>query len=496
MKLIPSLLCDFYKLGHRPQYPAKTELVYANWTARSGKFLPGAKGATFLGMQAFAMEFLIEYMDTNFFRRPQHVVSKEYESFVQHTMGDPHPETMHIIKLHQLGYMPLEIRALKEGTVVPFGVPMATIHNTKPEFFWLTNYIETLLSTQCWKPTTVATKAGMLRQLLNSFAIQTTGSTEGVEYQAHDFSMRGMSGLEDAARCGVGHLLHFKGTDTATAIMYAQQYYGADIKDGAVGGSVNATEHSVMCAGGVDNEIATYRRLITQVHPTGLVSIVSDTWDLWYVLEHILPALKDSILARGDGPMDKVVIRPDSGDPLKIICGDPKAVPGSAEWKGVISLLDEHFGSTVNEFGCKVLDSHVGAIYGEKISLQTAHYICLNLKAQGYATPNVVFGIGSYEYNFVTRDTLGMAMKSTLVVVDGVERHIFKDPVTDDGTKKSATGYLAVVKGDKGLKLIDGLKFNEKIEGNLLEPLFKDGVLLRFQGLEGIREIVRSGYGR
>lgn len=491
MKLIPTLLCDFYKIGHKDQYPKGTEVVYSTWTPRSGKYAPYIKEVTAFGFQGFIKEFMIEFFNDNFFNRNKQEIVKEYKRYLKFCLGQQNPNSSHIEDLHDLGYLPILIKGLDEGTQVPFRVPMLTIENTDPRFFWLTNYFETLASTNLWKPATSASTAKVYRDILNKYALETSGSILGVEFQGHDFSMRGMSGVEDAARTGIGHLLSFVGTDTIPAIQYAEQYYNADIEKELVGCSVNASEHSVMCAGGADNEFETYRRLIEDVYPTGIVSIVSDTWDLWNVITNTLPKLKESILKRdgGEESMDKVVIRPDSGDPADIICGNPKAEKDSPEYKGVVELLHDIFGGTVNELGYKVLDSHIGAIYGDAITIERCTDICERLKNKGFASTNVVYGIGSYTYQFNTRDTLGFAMKSTSVTIDGKERPIFKDPITDDGTKKSAVGRVQVYKKlDGTLGLLDHNSVeNIALGQDLLTPIFKDGKLLKEASLSEIR---------
>lgn len=210
---------------------------------------------------------------------------------------------------------------------------MLTIENTKPEFFWLTNYLETLMSCQLWMPATSATLAFEYCKILEAYALKTNGDTSGVPFQGHDFSMRGMSSLEAAKGSGAGHLLSFTGTDSIPAILYLEDFYQADIEKELVGTSIPATEHSVMCAHGTD-EMASYKYLIKEVYPNGFVSIVSDTWDLWSVLNVVIRGLKEDILSR-DG---KVVIRPDSGDPVLIICGDPDSTHES-ERKGVVEIL-------------------------------------------------------------------------------------------------------------------------------------------------------------
>jgi nicotinamide phosphoribosyltransferase len=487
--LIPTLLCDFYKVSHREQYPEGTEVVYSTWTPRSGKHSPDIKKVTAFGFQGFVKEFLMEFFDDNFFARSKEDVVSEYTRILKNCLFIQEPHTKHIEDLHDLGYLPLLVKAVDEGTQVPFRVPMLTVENTDPRFFWLTNYFETLASNNLWKPATSASTAKVYRGVLDKFALETTGSVLGVEFQGHDFSMRGMSGVEDAARTGVGHLLSFVGTDTIPAIQYAEQYYGANVEKELIGCSVNATEHSVMCAGGKGDEYETYRRLIEDTYPTGIISIVSDTWDLWHVLTDTIPKLKDSIMARDGGAesLDKVVIRPDSGDPADIICGDPNAKVGSPAFKGVVELLAETFGTTETEQGYKLLDSHIGAIYGDAITIARCTDICERLKAKGFASTNVVYGIGSYTYQFNTRDTLGFAMKSTSVTIDGKQQAIFKDPITDDGTKKSAVGRVEVKRNSLGdLMVFDEL--DPSVDGeDLLTPLFKDGKLIKETTLAEIK---------
>jgi len=491
MKLNPTLMADFYKLSHREQYPAGTEKVYSTWTPRSGKHAPNIKEVVAFGFQGFVKE-LQETFQENFFDKDKNEIIAEYSRIVKFCLGVPSPDTKHLEELHDLGYLPLEIKALEEGTLVPFRVPMLTIENTDDRFFWLTNYIETMASANLWKPCTAASTTRVYRQVLDEAALETTGTTDGVEFQLHDFSMRGMSGTEDAARTGVGHLLSSVGTDTIPAILYAEQYYNANVEEELVGCSVNATEHSVMCAGGKEDERETYRRLIEDTYPTGIVSIVSDTWDLWNTLDTIIPSLKASILKRDGGPesLDKVVIRPDSGDPADILCGNETSRDSRAQ-KGVVELLWDTFGGTVNEQGFKVLNPAVGAIYGDAITIDRCKDICARLKAKGFASTNVVYGIGSYTYQYQTRDSLGFAMKATSVTINGVEKAIFKDPVTDDGTKKSAKGRISVHKNnDNGAMFFLDEECREAPANktdDLLLPLFKDGKLLRETSLAEIR---------
>jgi nicotinamide phosphoribosyltransferase len=233
-------------------------------------------------------------------------------------------------------------------------------------------------------------------------------------------------------------------------------------------------------------EQKTFERLITDVYPNGIVSIVSDTWNLWTVLEEYLPNLKEAVMAR-DG---KVVIRPDSGDPVDIICGNPNGTTES-ERLGVVQLLWNTFGGAVNSKGFKELDPHIGAIYGDSITLERAENMCARLKQNGFASTNVVLGIGSFTYQYNTRDTFGFAMKVTYGEVDGQGREIYKDPITDDGTKKSAKGLMKVTRQDGKYTLQDQVSWSEEQEGELKE-VFRDGKLLIDQSLSEIRSRMKS----
>jgi nicotinamide phosphoribosyltransferase len=297
-----------------------------------------------------------------------------------------------------------------------------------------------------------------------------------------------MFGPEAAMMSGAGHLLSFTGTDTIPAIDFLEKYYNADSDKELVGGSVPATEHSVMCAGGMDNELGTFRRLIKDIYPAGVVSIVSDSWDYWQVLTQFTVQLKEDILSR-DG---KVVFRPDTGDPVKVVCGDPDAPADSPEYKGSIEVLWEVFGGTITPQRFRQLDTHVGLIYGDSITLERAEAICEGLKSKGFASTNAVFGIGSYTYQYVTRDTDGFAVKATFARVNGVDREIFKAPKTDDGTKKSAKGLTAVFKTDGQYQLKDQATWEEVLDCAFV-PVFEDGVLQKDYTLVEVRENLRNG---
>lgn len=521
----PLLYVDSYKIHHTRMYPDGMTKLYSNFTPRKSR-IEGINEVVVFGIQHFVKEYLIKKFNQDFFATDKDRMINEYK---RHCPVD----TKHIEDLWDLGYLPIEIKALDEGTLCPIGVPMMTITNTHPDFAWLVNYLETLISCMLWQPVTSATKAYDFKKVLNKYALETTGTIEGTEWQGHDFSMRGMSSVESSILSGMGHLLSFTGTDSIPAIYQLESSYNAE---GLIGASVPATEHSVMCVGTKESEIETFRRLLN-LYPTEVLSVVSDTWNLWDVLTKYLPELKEEILARNG----KLVIRPDSGDPVDIICGDRghswnksnykerKDKDGNylvdyygeldynegkfvseVQYKGVIELLWDVFGGTVNEQGYKVLDSHIGAIYGDAITKERAIEICERLKAKGFASTNVVFGVGSYTYQYNTRDTFGFAMKATYgeithkythplgtirggITENRIEpREIFKDPITDDGTKKSKKGLLNVYNltdhGGEFLKIEcrDQCTWKEESKG-LLTTVFKDGKLIKTTTLDEIR---------
>lgn len=797
-----TILSDSYKQGHYDMYPEDLTFLYSNFTPRKSR-VEGVNAVIFFGLQYFLKEYLINSFNKTFFERPKEAVLSAHKEFVApFATGDVTLEQWSA--LHDLGYLPIEIKALPEGTACPIGIPMLTIQNTHPKFAWLVNFIETILSTSLWLPITSATTAKRYRDIVEKWCEKTGGDMGFIDWQCHDFSMRGMASLEAACTSGAAHLTSFKGSDTIPAVPFLKEYYGAT---GIVAGSVNATEHSVQSVGGQEEELITFERLLDK-YPSGIISIVSDTWDLWKVCTEYLPSLKDKILNR-DG---KCVIRPDcysddteilteqgwclftdlakgqkvaqvldngtyefveplkhvceyyegdmirfydwygkvdllvtpnhnmffvregeefykqeasnctfywgkslkrsalsidtgkrltptealkiafqadgsfctkgkkirfsfskkrkidrlfailnkegikysvynlkdgrfeisvdvnaedyrkdfdwvdtsnlcsawckefieelsywdatrrgnnrfkfdttnvsvvnkveliglsagygvliskrkdnrkphfsdvytlhilkdnrlggqaikkevvqykgyivcvtvpsnrllvrrnrgqivcgnSGDPADIICGKdggystPMGKTGflsdlpnpSPEVKGVIELLWDTFGGTINEKGYKVLDPHIGCIYGDSITPERAETIFRRLEEKGFCSTNVVLGIGSYTYNYVTRDTFGMAMKATYCERNGVGKVIFKDPVTDSGEKRSARGLLCVHRPEGRDILLLLQEVSKEVEKTgVLETVFKDSTIVKETSLEEIRSIVST----
>lgn len=552
-----------------------TEVIYSNLTARSAKHfnkLPDYDNkVVFFGLQYFIKEYLIEEWNTKFFSKPKAEAIGKFKRLVDGYLGPDAVPMEHFEKLHDLGFLPILIKALPEGSRVNIKVPLLTIVNTHKDFAWLTNYLETVMSASLWKPITTATTLYEYRRLINDYALKTTGSLDFTMFQAHDFSFRGMSGRHDAAINGAAFLLSSCGTDTIPAIELLEDYYNADVTKEFVATSVPASEHSIQCSGtAVRGEFESFKKWITEDYPTGIVSLVSDGFDYWKVLTDYLPRLKDDILARPANTLglSKVVIRPDSGNPVDIICGvdvrsvdyngnsfdvwkeyvaetmydnfcdnlDPLkphfaetdiyrcpidgkvyvvtfrptldrhdktcyyvdtvsdyedycefvAVNLSAEQKGSIETLWDIFGGTVTEQGYKVLDSHIGLIYGDSITLQVAQEVFSRLEKKGFASTNIVFGVGSYTLQHVTRDTLGMAVKATYTEVNGKGYDLYKDPVTDSGLKKSAKGLLRVEKEGDDFVLYDQQSKEQECFG-ALRNVFLNGLLLQDDSLENIR---------
>lgn len=478
------LMLDSYKLNHFEQYPEGITEVYSNFTARSGKHsnIPNGKGIIFFGLQLFILDYLIEDWNNHFFKLSEQDAVDIYAA----ESGMDLKKLMHIRNLHSLGYLPLHIKALNEGSFVPYGIPFISIRNTHPKFPWVTNSIESVLSAEIAPMiNTITTSAAYLKEFIKYARI--TGCDEALAtWQPHNFSFRGMFGREAAIKVGLAHLASgINGTDTIYANALAKKYYGEAYNLGA---SIPATEHAVMCAGSKEDELYTVERLISEIYPEGNVSIVSDTWDLFDLITNKLPILKDKILSRNG----TLVIRPDSGNPANIVCGDP-AGKTEAEVKGVIQLLSEIFGYTLTEKGYKLLDSHVRAIYGESITLAVQHDILHRLEQKGFASENIYLGVGSYSFQGTTRDTHSIACKATDVVINGKSIPIYKDPVTSGGTKTSAKGYLMVSKGIQGYELQQECSSKEEQRG-CLETVFLDGNLSKFFTLQNIRDNVKKEY--
>lgn len=792
-----------YKVSHADQYPPDTESIYSNLTARSSR-LESVDRVVFFGLQYFLKEYLLGQFEDNFFRLHEKTFYRALHGFKRRldtSLGGDN-DVSRWESLWRLGYLPLEIKALPEGALVPLRVPLLTVRSTHSEFFWLGQWVETLLSNVIWFPITTATISYQYRKLVDKYINETSDQLDMAPWICHDFSMRGMTSINSSAAGGAGHLLSFYGTDTIPSIDFLEEYYLANAEKEIIGGSISSTEHSVMCTGGKEGEYDIYKRLLTEVYPNGNLGIVSDTYDLFNVLTNYLPRLKNVILSRSgktvirpdcydeqtqiltpngwkyfkylteddevaqvlddgtyefvkpiriinqyyNGPMihfkdhhgkldllvttnhrmvfekngklkieeaeyikfyfgknllrsaksidqgrsltpierlqiafqadgsypskgmnnirfsfsksrkinrlkdilhqcgldykiyllkdgrvefnikydantisknfdwvdisdlcsnwccefieelshwdsnirnenkikfdttnksviDKVelialsagygilisvyeddrkdifsdvytahiltenriggqsiekqhqyysgniycvqvpsgkvlvkrnrctLVSGNSGDPVNILCGNPTS-QSEVEKKGVIQLLWDTFSGITNSKGYKELDPHIGAIYGDSITLTRCKEIFRRLKENGFACTNTCLGIGSFSFQYNTRDTFGLAFKSTAYKKNGEWRAIYKDPITDNGMKKSARGLLMVNRpyipcedlcDDKNFQfgdytLIENVdEETERSSWNCLQPVFKDGLLVKEWTLSEIR---------
>ncbi|BBL19206.1 nicotinate phosphoribosyltransferase [Vibrio phage KIT04] len=528
---LAALITDGYKVFHPFAYRPGTTHVYSNGTARFNKHsnVPNNAAVVNFGIQ-MALQKLNNLWNENFFNLPKEEVLAEYQRVIKGYLGKK-ISVDHIAKLHDVGYLPIEVKALPEGSLVPYGVPPYTIHNTVSGLGWVTNLLETPFSAEYWPAVTSATTAFAYRERFERVPALRAGGM--IKFMGHDFSARGLWGMFAPEQNG--HLTSFVGTDSIVSGLAMEQFYDAQIDKELVMASVDATEHSVMCSYESDNELESLIHLISNVTPNGIISIVSDTWDFWQLVTEYLPQIKDLIMSR-DGT---VVIRPDSGDPVEILCGivkhphyydtideayakldgffevEGKAVDIAGQWrrasiaadgrvgfgkpipehevKGLIECLWDTFGGTEVD-GLRLLDSHIGAIYGDSITLERQDQIIERLLAKGFV-PSVVLGIGSFTYQYVTRDTHGFAIKATDIQVgEGNHIAISKDPKTDQ-SKKSAKGLLMVVEDGDSYRLVaDVTPEQEASDENCLKTIFKDGKFIKRTSLAEIRARIDSHF--
>lgn len=488
---------DGYKVGHKKMLAPKTSKVYGTWIPRSLKYIhKKIKKIVSFGEQ-LAWKWLNDEFNKNFFGKPvEHAL--EFGKDMSLYLGMRY-DAEHFVELHKLGYLPIKVKALPEGIETNAGVPHMTFINTVNGFGWLTLYLETAISNLSWKSSTSATLALEYRRTTTEWVMKTDpGNAFLIPFLCHDFSARGLDPFSMLAS-GLGHATSFRGSDSLIVIPGARYFYN-EPKDQVCINSVNASEHSVSTT-----KIFTVgeKQMILdwlQEIPEGIFSMVADTFNLWEFVEHLKdPEVRKTVLAR----TGKLVVRPDSGDPVKIITGwtaidkleiekdkhgRPRTVISEAEEKGLIELLWDNFGGTINEQGYKVLDPHIGAIYGDSINLERQELIYERLATKGFATTNVVLGVGSYTYQFNTRDTLGFAAKGAWFENDGKGIEIYKDPITDDGTKKSLRGLVAVFQKENGEIYCKDQCTPEEESRGLLQTIFLDGNLINTTTLEEVRK--------
>jgi nicotinamide phosphoribosyltransferase len=407
MKLSKNIILntDSYKVSMFKQYPVGTTGVYSYIESRGGRY----DRTVFFGLQAFIKEYLLEAIT-------QADIDIADEILTAH--GEPFNRAgwQYILDKHN-GYLPVVIRSVPEGTVVPVSNVLATIENTDPECFWLTTYLETAILRAIWYPTTVATQSKTIKNVIKDY-LERTGDPSLIDFKLHDFGARGVSSMESAGIGGAAHLVNFMGSDTISGVLFAREYYNA----GIVGFSIPAAEHSTITSWGRDNEVKAYANMLTNfAKPGSIVAIVSDSYDVFNAASKLWgEELRQQVIDSGA----TIVIRPDSGDPVTVN-------------QQLIQILDSKFGSVVNAKGFKVLNN-VRLIQGDGVNELTIRSILGAFMALGYSADNIAFGMGGALLQIVDRDTQKFAMKCSSVQVNGEWRDVQKDPITDSGKKSKA----------------------------------------------------------
>ena len=484
---IMMMLCsDTYKHTHPRMYPNKKPFKMkklVSYLTPRKNMSDAFSTMVFVGLQPFIMDYLVGGFNEQFFHRPIHEVKAEYEHYMDIQIGVENTEWEQIEALHKLGYLPIEIRALPEGTVVNMGIPVVEMTNTHPDFAWVVQWIECVLQAELWGPCAYATVGKAYHDLAEKYYSETTEDADTYMAMA-DFGMRGMSCFEDSVRASAAWLLSFNKTSTIPALPYIDKYYHAGCAKNGIGRGAVSTEHSVMGANyAIDgDEITFVKRLLTELYPNTSFSMVSDTYDYWNMVDNIIPACKNEIMAHNG----KLLIRPDSGDMVEISIR-------------TIEKLWETFGGTINSKGYKVLDPHIGLIYGDGCTLNRVHQIYEELKNRGFAANNVIFGVGAFCFHalfddnnkmtVITRDTFGMAMKATFGEFGDKKLFIYKDPKTDSGNlKKSHKGCcMATRNADGSFTCTDEFDRWVDDEHTELKTVFKNGYLVKFYDFMDVR---------
>jgi nicotinamide phosphoribosyltransferase len=505
-KPISLFYTDGYKIGHKKMLSPGTTKLYGTWIPRSVKYAPKGVSKIVSFGQQLVVTWLHDEFTENFFSLPLDEAMKFGKDMSMY-LGMNY-DSSHFEELHKLGYLPVRIKSLPEGIETNPNVPHMTFINTVDGFAWLTLYLETIISSLAWKPSTSSTIALQYRRNLVEWVMKTDPNNAWlIDFLAHDFSARGLSPW-DMLSSGLGHATSFRGSDSIIVIPGSRYFYGEPENEVSIN-SVNASEHSVSTTCIFTMGESEMIKYFMNQFPDGILSIVSDTFDLWQLITKFLPENKEQIMSRNG----KLVIRPDSGNPVDIICGaniiktnihndnDVVAYLGGVaevnpideylnkpEVKGVIELLWDVFGGTVNEQGYKVLDPHIGAIYGDSITLDRQIEIYERLAAKGFASTNIVLGVGSFTYQMNTRDTFGFAAKGAWFEANGQGYDIYKDPVTDDGTKKSLKGLICVTENHEVLTQCTP----EQESQGILHTIYEDGHFFNQVTLTQIRERLKQ----
>jgi nicotinamide phosphoribosyltransferase len=408
---------DSYKASHWLQYPPGTDATFFYVESRGGEY----ERTLFFGLQAIIKQNLLSPVTD------AHVDAAR-EFFAAH--GEPFNEAgwRHIVRRHG-GHLPIRIRAVPEGSVVPTHQALVTIESTDAQAFWLPSYLETLLL-RLWYPVTVATLSWHAKRSIREFLLRTSDDPDGeLPFKLHDFGARGVSSHESAGLGGAAHLVNFLGTDNVAGVLTARAFYGAPM----AGLSIPAAEHSTITSWGREHEVDAYRNMLRRfAKPGARVAVVSDSYDVFHAIDqHWGKALREEVIRSGA----TVIIRPDSGEPVDVV-------------HRCLERLEAHFGSTTNAKGHRVLQ-HVRLIQGDGVNPASIRQILERITAAGFSADNVAFGMGGALLQHMNRDTQKFALKCSAARVDGEWRDVYKDPVTDKG-KTSKRGRLTLLRSDGG----------------------------------------------
>jgi len=481
-------LMDFYKTVHPRQFPKNRRMV--SYLVPRMSRLAHENKLTVAGMQGFAMEYLVEHFNRFFFSLPKEMVLQEYRRVLDNTLSPTAYDIKYISDLHDLGYLPLQMRIIPEGTRVPMKVPMIELSNTHPDFGWIIGSVESLLSCNTWHPMVSANVGYWYRQIVNKYWDQSVEADVPRNTAIGDFSFRGQESFESAVKSSAAFLLSFTKTATLPAIPYLEQVYGCRCETYNIGKGGASTEHATMNSNeAIDgNEETFFVKLLKELYPNDNISVVMDSKDYWNFIKVIIPRHKKLILEHNG----VLFCRGDSGDPVDIVT------------KTVFSLW-ETFGGTINSKGFKVLDWHIRAIYGDSITPQRAEQIYQILIANGFACNNVYLGAGSFSMQCLeedgvlkpfTRDTYGIAVKTGyLEDKQGRAFFVFKNPITDTASfKKSNKGCCVVERVDGELVCKDGFTWEEanSYAGNEFVVLFRNSKMYNTKSLEQVRQLLHN----
>lgn len=448
---------DSYKYSQWVQYPMGTEYVYSYIESRGGEY----DKLVFIGLQAF----LREYMTT-----PVTKAMVDQAEMILKAHGEPfNREGWDYIVREHGGRLPVEIKAVDEGSVMRLKNVLVSIVNTDPKCYWLTSFLETALLRAIWYPTTVASNSYKSKEIILEF-LNRNGDPSLIDFKLHDFGARGVSSLESAGLGGMAHLVNFMGTDTVSGILAAMEYYDADV----CGFSIPAMEHSTVTSWGRENEVEAYRNMLKIYGKPGQpVAFVSDSYDIYKACDKLWGnELRQEVIDSGA----VVVVRPDSGDPVQVV-------------NDCLKILDKHYGHTVNAKGYRVLNN-VRIIQGDGINHQMIRAILTVMDMNGYSADNVAFGQGGALLQQINRDTLEFAMKCSAAKIAGKWVEVYKDPITS-AMKKSKKGRLMLVTGPNGEFVTKNLEFNGEVD--LLKTRFMDGKLYNEVKFDQVRARAKEG---